>query len=277
MNWAAVSTVTVLLFLFGFSLQANWQVERLIGEFGSQLEVSVFLNPGVEGQALRSFVEPWPEVSTVQVVTKEEAWLELSQELGLPDLATVTKQLNGNPLVDELRVKARRLQEIPALVDRLRELGGVETVQYWPDMLQRLDQLNRSLNGLGLGVVTLLMVAAIAVITTTIRLIITAQRREIEIMQLVGATSAWICLPFILQGLFFGTVGGSVAWILMIIGQEVLSNLLMQQPDFIQFIADGLQLDALELVVLPIILLGFGGCVGLLGSLIAVHQCAIKI
>jgi cell division transport system permease protein len=272
MNWAAVSTVTVLLFLFGFSLQANWQVDRLIGQFGSQLEVTAFLNPGVEAQSLIPFVKPFAEVTAIEQVTKEQAWADLSQELKLPDLPTVTTQLNGNPLVDELRVKARSLQDVPTLVKKLQGLRGIETVQYWPEVLQRLDQLSRSLRWLGFVVISLLTLAAIAVITTTIRLIITAHRREIEIMQLVGATSIWIWLPFILQGLLFGTVGGGLAWVLMVVVQQSLSGLLMQQPDFIQFLGSGLQIDAAELLILPLILLSFGGFVGLLGSLFAVRQ-----
>ena len=47
MNWAAISTVTVLLFLFGMSLQTSWQLETLLNQFGSQLEVSVYLKPNV--------------------------------------------------------------------------------------------------------------------------------------------------------------------------------------------------------------------------------------
>jgi cell division protein FtsX len=45
MNWAAVSTVTVLLFLFGMSLQASWKLEGLLNQFGSPVEVSVYLDP----------------------------------------------------------------------------------------------------------------------------------------------------------------------------------------------------------------------------------------
>ncbi len=48
MNWAAISTMTVLLFLFGTSLQVSWQVEGMLNQFGSQLVVSTYLKSGVE-------------------------------------------------------------------------------------------------------------------------------------------------------------------------------------------------------------------------------------
>jgi cell division transport system permease protein len=274
MNWAAISTVTVLLFLLGFSLQANWQVERLIGQFGSQLEVSVFLNPGVAAQSLEDSVGQLSTVVELETITKEQAWAELSQELDLPELETVTEQLNGNPLVDELRIKAQSPEDVPILVEQLQQLGGVDTVQYWPEVLQRLKQLSRSLHWLGWAMIGLLTLATTAVITTTIRLIIVAHRREIEIMRLVGATAIWICFPFILQGLLFGAMGGGLAWILMVMTQQGLQGLLAQQPDFIQFLATGLELDWVELWILPTILLGFGSCVGVLGSLFALREVA---
>ena len=54
MNWAAVSTVAVLLFLFGISLQTSWQVEKLLNQFGSQLEVSVYLEPTASGKSIET-------------------------------------------------------------------------------------------------------------------------------------------------------------------------------------------------------------------------------
>jgi cell division transport system permease protein len=54
MNWAAISTVTVLLFLFGMSLQASWKLEGLLSQFGSQVEVSVYLDPGRAGKTSKA-------------------------------------------------------------------------------------------------------------------------------------------------------------------------------------------------------------------------------
>ncbi|NJR70670.1 MAG: ABC transporter permease [Synechococcales cyanobacterium CRU_2_2] len=270
MNWAAVSTVTVLLFLLGLGLQTTWQVEKLANQFGSQLEVSAFLKTGVDAKTLTPFVQKMPGVAAIGTVSKDEAWATMAQELGLADVKGATEQLSGNPLVDEIRVKARSPQILPTLVNALRQLDGVDEVQYLPEVLQRLNQLNQGLNWLGLAIVTLLTSTALAVITTTIRLIVVARRREIEIMQLVGATSLWIALPFILQGLVFGLVGGALGWGGVAIAQLFLRRLVANQPELLQSLAQALQLDASQTLMLPLILLGFGGGVGILGSLLAV-------
>ncbi|BAZ53508.1 cell division protein FtsX [Nostoc sp. NIES-4103] len=274
MNWAAVSTVTVLLFLFGLSLQTSWQVEKLLNQFGSQLEVLVYFDPGIEAQSIETLVAKMPEVVATQTITKEQAWTKLVKELGISDIDGATQQLGDNPLVDEMKVKARNSQVVPSLATQLAKLQGVDAVQYVDEAVKRIAQLHQGLNWITLTITIILTLTAIAVTTTTIRLIVMARRREIEIMQLVGATSVWIYLPFILQGIAFGLLGGAIAWSCISIIQQFIGKLITNQPEFIQFISNGLQLTPAQILLLPLILLSFGAAVGLMGSLFAVRRFA---
>lgn len=276
MNWAAVSTVTVLLFLFGMSLQASWRLEGLLTQFGTPVEVSVYLDPGAPIEKVMPLVTQLPNVTDVKKISKEQAWASLVQELGLSDIEGATEQLEGNPLVDELKVKARNSHDIPKLAKQLAEIPGVDEVQYMDEILQRMQQLNKGLSWVSFTITSVLSLTAVAVIMTTIRLIVMARRREIEIMQLVGATTAWIYLPFILQGIAFGVVGAAIAWLLITSVQRFLANLLATAPDFIQYIAAGTQANPLQLLLLPLLLLSLGGSVGLMGSLFAVRRFAAR-
>lgn len=275
MNWAAISTVTILLFLFGLSLQASWQVGGLLDQVSGQLEVMVYLQPDVPVESLRSTVANLPEVATVEVIPKEQAWARLLSDLGVTDIRGVTQAIEGNPLVDELKVKAQTSTEVPKLTQQLSQIPGVDDVQYLDEAVQQLTQLHQGMNWLGVSVTAVLTLSAIAVIMTTIRLIIVARHREIEIMQLVGATTAWIYLPFILQGITFGIVGAAIAWGFTAATQRSIHHLLAQQPDFVQFLANDLQLSPWKLILLPLILLSFGGFVGLVGSLFAVRRLTV--
>jgi cell division transport system permease protein len=276
MNWAAVSTVTVLLFLFGISLQASWKLEGLLNQFGSQVEVSVYLDPGAQADMVKPLVVKLPEVTQVKTISKEQAWASLVQELGISDIAGVTEQLEGNPLVDELKVKARNSKDVPMLAEKLAQLPGIDSVQYMDEALKRMQQLNQGLGWVSLTITTVLSLTAVAVITTTIRLIVMARRREIEIMQLVGATTSWIYLPFLLQGITFGVAGAAIAWILIASVQQFLANLLTTGPDFMQFLASGVQTNPIQLFLLPLLLLSLGSSVGLMGSLFAVRRFASR-
>ncbi|MGV0106866.1 cell division protein FtsX [Nostoc sp. DSM 114167] len=274
MNWAAVSTVTVLLFLFGLSLQTSWQVEKLLYQFGSQLEVSVYLEPDTQIENIEPLIAKMPEVAAIKTITKQEAWTKLVKEMRISDIEGATQQLGENPLVDEMKVKARNSQVVPTLATQLAKLRGVETVQYVDEAVKRIAQLHRGLNWITLTITMILTLTAIAVTTTTIRLIVMARRQEIEIMQLVGATSVWIYLPFILQGIAFGLVGGAIAWSFISVIQQFLGKLLVNQPEFIQVITNRVQLTPAEILLLPLILLSFGAGVGLMGSLFAVRRFA---
>ena len=276
MNWAAISTITVLLFLFGISLQSSWQLERLLNQFGSQLEVSAYLDSGVQASNLQPVVEAFPNVVAVTPVTKEAAWASLVADLGLSDITGATDQLKGNPLVDELKVKAKDSEAVPAIATQLQQLDGVDEVRYVDEAVTRLAQLNNGLKWASLFIVTILTLTATAVITTTIRLIVLARRREIEVMQLVGATRVWIYLPFILQGAAFGLAGAIVAWGLLLAIQRFLTELAAQQADFIQFVVEGLRLTPQQLILLPTALLGLGIFVGLMGSLLAVRKFSLR-
>ena len=276
MNWAAVSTVTVLLFLFGISLQTSWQLGGLLNQFGSQLEISVYLETGIQAQELQPIVAAIPGVTSAIAVPKEAAWAKLTQEMGLSAIQGVTDQLDGNPLVDELKVKADQSDGVPAIAARLKAMQGVDKVQYVDEAVRRIAQLNRGLNWVSAGLTAMLSLTAIAVVTTTIRLIVMARRREIEVMQLVGATSDWIYLPFILQGLVLGAIGAGFAWGLIVGLQAFIESLLAQQPEFIQFLTEGMQLSLQETILLPLALLGLGVAVGLLGSLFAVRRFAVR-
>ncbi len=272
MNWAAISTVTVLLFLMGSSLQASWQIEGLMNQFGNQLEVSVYLETGVDGATLKPVVQKFPEVAAVQALTKEQAWENLLKDLGDANLQDSLKNLGGNPLVDELRVKAINSQSVNVLAEKLRKIKGIGSVQYVSEAVQRIAQLNRGLRLTGFAITGFLTLSAIAVITTTIRLIALARSDELEIMRLVGATRTWIYLPFLLQGLLFGGIGAWLAWLLIQLLQKFLVNLIKDQPELIQAIALTNASNIRQQLMLPLVLIGCGGLIGTIGSILAVRS-----
>lgn len=275
MNWAAISTMTVVLFLFGVNLQAGWQVEGMLNQFGSQLVISTYLESGVDASSLVSLVERLPGVVTVEAISKERAWAQLTQELGLSDVSNAAAQLKGNPLVDELKVKAREASQVPQLARTLKQMNGINDVMYVSEVVQQLQELNQSLRWLSLAGIGVLSLSALAVVTTTVRLIAIARRQEIEVMQLVGATREWIYLPFLLQGSVFGLAGAGSSWGLLLVVQAGLKSLLASQPPpLIEFLISGLQLTPQQWLLLPLALVTLGTGIGLIGSLLAVKKVA---
>jgi cell division transport system permease protein len=276
MNWAAISTVTVLLFLLGLSLQTNWQVNGLLNQAGSQLELSVYLKPNIAGNTLQQQLQQFPNVTSVSLVPRDEAWKQLVSELSATDLQGATDALGQNPLVDELKIQSKSASEMPKLAQMLTNFPEVDHVSYLNEVMQNLVQLNRGLGQMGWAVIGLLTLTALAVINTTIRLIVVARHQEIEVMQLVGATTTWIYLPFLLQGVFFGLIGSGAAIALMAGARQFMQQLLRQQPEFLQTLAQDLQLSLIQSIALPMTLLFFGSFIGLTGSFLAVRRFVLR-
>lgn len=272
MNWAAVGTVAVSLFLFGISLQGTWYLDRALAQLGSQLEVCVYLQPGAKTAEVARAIRQLDGVVTVQTISKDRAWQDLVRELGISDIARATQQLEGNPLTDELKAQAAQADLTPQLAAQIAQIPGVDTTRYAAEVVVRLRELDGGLKVVATGTIVLLVSAAIATIVTAIRLVVAARRQEIEIAQLVGATPVWIYLPFILQGAVFGVQGATIASVAVVALQQALGSLLNSRLGLVQLLARDLPLTLPDLTLLLAILVGFGCSVGLLGSYVAVRR-----
>jgi cell division transport system permease protein len=272
MNWAAISTVAVLLFLFGASLQISWQLENVLGQLGSQLEISVYLDENTTGESMQSRLLLVDGVASAKLIPKEEAWQNLMKDLGKNDLNQATKQLGGNPLVDEFKVRTVSSDRVPDVAKRISGLKGINEVWYTNEVVERIGQLRQALSNSSVAIVAIFTVIAIAVITTTIRLIVLARRREIEVMQLVGATAIWIYFPFVLQGVVFGLAGAGTAYLMLLLSLNLLGGAIINQPELIKSLTLGLTTDVRVQFFLPAVLAIFGSVIGVLGSLLAVRR-----
>ncbi|NUN66162.1 ABC transporter permease [Pseudanabaena biceps] len=272
MNWAAISTVAVLLFLFGASLQASWQLENVLSQLGNQLEISVYLDENAVGESMQSRLLLVEGVAAAKLIPKEDAWKNLMQDLGKSDLSKATQQLGGNPLVDEFKVRAVSSDRVPDVAKRISGLQGINEVWYTNEVVERIGQLRQALSSSSVAIVAIFTVIAIAVITTTIRLIVLARRREIEVMQLVGATAVWIYFPFVLQGIFFGITGAAAAYGMLMLSLNLLGGAIVNQPELIKSLTLGLTTDLRSQLLLPTVLVVFGSVIGVLGSLLAVRR-----
>lgn len=134
--------------------------------------------------------------------------------------ANFKKQFSGNPVAeyvtaDQLNqtfwVKLNDPSQSAVLVEALGNQAGVEAVT---DQRQYLDKIFSVLNAASytaIGVAALMLVAAVLLIATTIRLSAFSRRRELGIMRLVGASNGFIQTPFILEGVIAALLGSLMA------------------------------------------------------------------
>lgn len=261
MNWAAISTLTLMLFLLGTTYIAHLQLEAMLQQMGNVLEITAYLKPDADTQALQAQIVTWNGVQAVRIIPKEVAWQQLLTDLG-QSAAEAEALLGDNPLLDALKVATATSDTLSLLAGNLKQLPGIESVWYVQDLIRQLDQTHRSLRQLGIASIAILTSITLAVISTTIRLVTVSRREEIEIMQLVGASPRWIILPFLLQGAGFGFLGALLAGGLLWLGGILLAQIL---PPLTTPIGVG---------PLPLLLVGFGVSIGVLGSWFSVRRLA---
>jgi len=272
MNWSAVSAIAILLCLLGLGLLASWQMDNILADLGNQLEISVYLQEAAEPQKMQAVLSAVAGVADASIIPKDQAWQALLAEMGKSGIDQVTELLGANPLADEVKLRVYPNADIAAIAKQIKQISGVEEVWYTSAIAQGLEQLRLAISLVSAALVGICVLAAVSVISTTIRLIISARKTEIEVLQLVGATQRWITLPFLFQGIAYGTLGAAIAYTMLLILIRSLALVLDSQPALVQALLGQIWQDWRCYAILPLTLISFGTGVGLFSSWLAVRR-----
>jgi cell division transport system permease protein len=164
-------------------------------------------------------------------------------------------------------VEPQRPEDLPALAAMAQRLPGVAEVRYGQELTERLLALVRAAKMGGLSLIIFMALASLLIIATTIRLTIYARRREIRIMQLVGATHWFIRLPFLLEGLLYGLAGGILAAVVLLVGYSYLDQQVTRALAFLPLL-----FSPRLLALLAGLMVSLGVVFGLAGSLLATRE-----
>lgn len=211
MQITAIGTVAVTIVMLGIFLYARAEFIKAESGVFSQILISVYFDHAAtpaQEDVVRTQLAKDPRIVSVTFVPKKEG---LAQMRRLMKGQIDTSLLTENPLPDKFRVQVRDPQEVPAVAQIIRRMPHVQNVEYGQQVVQRLLQLAAVMRPVGIAVIVLFLLVAGIIISNTIRLTVFARRREISIMQLVGATNTYIRMPFICEGLLAGLAGTAIA------------------------------------------------------------------
>lgn len=245
------------------SVSAGWE---------DAVQISLFLNQGVEDAEARRLVEQlsaMPTIEAVVHVTPQQALGEFRQYSGFGEALDV---LDENPLPNVLLVRPTRAASEPLMVEpllhELRSLPLVEMAQLDMEWLKRLYAI-MTIGERGVFVLAaLLALAVLLIVGNTIRLAIQNRRDEIEVQKLIGATDAFIQRPFLYSGLWHGLLGAVMAWLLVTLSLWLLHGPVQQLS---RLYNSSFSLGSLEPLAV-LVLVAVGGLLGLLGAWLAVGR-----
>ena len=270
---AAILTSAVSLLLVGTTFLIQRAFENLLVQWRGDVEMIVFVRSDASAEQITlidSVLRASPtiiDVSKLTYLNKSESYEEAKRifvgdpvTLSLLTPESIPTQFKVVPLSDDPTL-------VRSLSDQYRTLPGVEAVALAEDEFQVISTLSNFIRVVTLVMSLVLLAVAVGLIWNTIRTAMYARRREIEVMKLVGATNWFIRIPFMLEGLLQGLLGGIVScgglWAL---NSAWSSGVASFKPGTG---ISSLIVPSSYLTSVMLILLGIGAVVGAVGSAIA--------
>jgi cell division transport system permease protein len=259
--------VFISLFFLGLCLIFIINVNHFVDNFLNNLEMGAFLSDDLtyeQAVDLMDIIKDLQGVKSVTYISKEEAFSIMQQRTTMD----ISDLVRSNPLPASLKITVTSPRAAKELADSIRLLEGVQDVRYGEAQLQTLLPIFYGLELISFFWVVFTAGATLMTIVNTVRLAILARKKEIRIMQLVGATSWFIRLPFLIEGLLYGLGGAALAMFLVAVTYNVLLQGIAARNIFNPWVID----FKLMMYNLGIILFFLGGLIGVIASLIAVGK-----
>jgi cell division transport system permease protein len=215
--------------------------------------------------ALETTLQKMPQVAKVQFVSKAQAYQDFLARH--PGEADIINSLPNNPLPASIQINLADPTDYVDVATYLNSQPGVDHVM---NIRQTVDQLNTVISVLQTGGTVLLGIVGLIVlfiVVNTIRLAVVARADEIEIMQLVGASDAFIRWPFIFEGAMVGLFGAAITIALLVMSQGPISSFL---ADYFKVLP--VEASATVGPTIALIVLGAGVGIGVFGSFLSVRS-----
>ncbi|MCP1143782.1 permease-like cell division protein FtsX [Lysinibacillus endophyticus] len=272
MTFASISAVTVTLLLVGVFTIIMMNLNKVADDIENDVEIKVLIEIIDDADKAKAAEDKlMKDIKTISGV-EEVVYSSKEQELDLliedfgEDLSLFEQ---SNPLRNVLYVKATEPQQTAKVAEKIEKLDNTYQVVYGEGKVEKLFSFLNTSRNIGIVLILGLLFTAIFLISNTIRITIIARKEEIEIMKLVGATNAFVRIPFVIEGMWLGILGSIIPMAVVTIVYYKFYNIV--QPK--------LQGELLQLVDLTpllyqvnVLILVLGIFIGIWGSFMSVRR-----
>lgn len=277
MAFATFCVLLISLLLVGIAGLFYINLNSMIKGLGSQNEVVVIMNQGTtdeENAAAEEAIKAIPNVATLKFVSKEEA-LE-RQKQSLPNAEVIFNDYIGDDasfMPDGFSVTVKNNDKITETVSQINSIANIQSASASPQVAEFLRELRKVVSLIAGAVIFALAVVAMIIISNTTKASVFARREEIQIMKYVGATNAFIRMPFFVEGMVTGFFAGAGAYFITWAIYRSAYNMLTEQGMLMKTFGIG-SLIPFEKIRLYIVLgyLVAGSLIGALGSVISTRK-----
>jgi cell division transport system permease protein len=227
MSIAVIVTIFVSLTLVGMGLLLNAQAHKAEQYWGSKLQITVFLCnqnsttancvngevTSAQKDAIEKVLNTNNEVDSWRLQSKQEAYNKwkaayISKD---PTQRRVYDSIRPSDMQESYWIQLKNPEKFMGIKSAVQGLQGVNTVRDLREVLKPIYFWMSVMKWGALAIASFLVIAAVLQVGNTTRLAAFARRREIGIMRLVGASSLYIQLPFLMESLVAAVIGVGLA------------------------------------------------------------------
>jgi len=224
-----IAIISICLFLVGGYFLLTDNLASILENLKGEIRITAYLRDGFPEEdinELQDRISAMPEVATVAFISKNQALEEFQVMLEGED--DIIGGLAVNPLPASMRVDPkpqwRNMAGIRTILTSIGDDPLVADIHFGKDWLDRLENLMEFLDIGAIAMGIILSLAAIFIISNTIKITVMARKDELEIMRLVGATEGFIRLPFLIEGIIQGLAGAVISLGMLIILHNIVQT-----------------------------------------------------
>ncbi len=272
LSLASISCITITLIIVAVAIIASVNVEKVTEKLEKDLTIVVFMENDVTDEEIEHTKEMFSKIKNIdsyKFKSKLTVKEEMKKESDVLGAVLDNFESDESPLKDTFQIKVKEIENIKDTAETIEKLDKIAVVRYGEGMVDKLIKAFSSIQKVTYGIVIALVLVTIFLIINTIKLTISARKREISIMRLVGASNFTIKTPFIIEGMILGIFGSIIPIILTIFGYKAFYNhfgghlfsrvIILIKPEPFSF-------------TIALIILGIGILVGMIGSASAVKK-----
>ena len=222
-----IITLFLSLFMVGVSIMFSTMLSNVTTSFEEEVNIRLYISDDAKDKqidALTQYLESMEgdngNVASVTFMDKDAVLEEFKKQTS--SNTDIVDQLDGNPLPRTYVIELKDTQKVQETANAIianeaftkiadnPENPG-ESVKYGQGTVERLFLVVNLIRGACIAAIILLVFISLVFLNNTIRLAITARRKEISIMRLVGASNGFIRGPFIMEGVLQALVGAILA------------------------------------------------------------------
>lgn len=212
MGLASIGSVAAVLIILGFILLIVLNINNFAMVTKESFDqIAVYIEEGIDDRQITEMGESFRKINGVLAVgyeTKDYALEKMKEDWG--DDSWLLDGIK-NPLPNTYIVQLKDVSLSGEVIKELESYEGVEEVQFYKDAVNSLIVISSFIKRLGAGLIIILLLICIFIISNTIKITVLNRRKEIELMQYIGATNGYVRGPFIIEGIILGLIGSITA------------------------------------------------------------------